>query len=130
MANARVSVMSKVKKAPAPFVKEKRDFIKKMVKAESLNWPREMKIMNSLWKKYPDPVFWITLSLGFQLNSLAWFIGDGQDELIRQWNFLQLDRKRKQSMIDEKTYADLPLFTEEKQEFKPRTMKDWIKQST
>ena len=122
--------MNKIKKAPSPFVKEKRNFIKKMVKPETLNWGREMKIMNSLWEKYPDPVFWITFTLGFQLNSLAWFIGDGRDELTRQWNYLQLDRKRKQSMIDEKTYEDKPILTQEKQEFKPRTMKDWIKKST
>lgn len=120
--------MSKIKKAPSPFFKEKRDFIKRMVKPESLNWPREMKIMNNLWKKYPDPVFWITFTLGFQLNSLAWFIGDGSAELIRQWNFLQLDKKRNESSIDKNVYVNLPIL-EEKKEFKPRTMKDWIKQS-
>lgn len=117
--------MSKIAK-PNTFFKEKREFINRIVKKENLNWAREMKIMNGLWKKYPDPVFWVTLSLGFQLNSLAWFIGDGRDELTRQWNYLQLDRKRKQSMMVEMTYSDTPLI-EEKQEFKPRTMKEWMR---
>ena len=81
--------------------------------------------MNGLWKKYPDEVFWITFELPFQLNSLAWFIAEGSEELNRQWNYYQLDKKRKQATIDKSSYSDLPLF-EEKKDFKPRTMKDWM----
>lgn len=112
------------KKSNSPF-RQKQKFIDRIVKKESLNWAREMKIMNGLWKKYPDEVFWITFELPFQLNSLAWFIAEGSEELNRQWNYYQLDRKRKQATIDKSSYSDLPLF-EEKGDFKPRTMKDWM----
>lgn len=106
------------------FFKQKRDFIKRIVNPETINWPREIKIMNSLWKKYPDEVFWIIFELTFKLKSLAWLIGDGKNELIRQWNFFQLDKKRKKDTIE---YTDLPLFKYE-EPTEPRTMKDWMSQ--
>lgn len=109
---------------PNTFFKEKRDFIKKWIKPENIIWPREMKIMNTLWKKYPEPFFWTQFALTFKLNSLAWLIGEGNAELTRQWNFFQLDKKRKKDTIQ---YTDLPLF-EYTESPKPRTMKDWMSQ--
>ena len=117
--------MSKIKKAPAPFFKEKKDFIKKFVKADSINWGREIKIINTLWNKYPEPSFWATFALTFQLNSLAWLMGEGQPELTRQWNYFKLDKQQQKPII---AYVETPVPTELKT-FKPRSMADWIKQS-
>lgn len=113
----------KPKRKPSP----KQSFISKFVKSETINWPREMKIANGLWKKYPDPLFWPQFILTFQLNSLAWLInGDGEQELIRQWNYYQLDKRRKSTMID-KTNYEIGSIRQESLDFKPKTMKDWMK---
>lgn len=50
-------------------------------------WGREVKLLNELIKKYPDEKFWRQLNLGFQLNSLAWFKADGQQELEIKWRY-------------------------------------------
>lgn len=55
--------------------------IEKFCKLESINWPREMKVLAGLLKKEPIE-FWKFLVLGFQLNSLAWFNSkDGKKEI-------------------------------------------------
>ena len=36
-------------------------------------WPREMKIAKELFEKYPDEEFWLKMTVGFKINSLAWF---------------------------------------------------------
>jgi hypothetical protein len=55
----------------------KREFILKFVKqSSSLVWPREMKIVNSLFKIFPNEQFWNSLELKFKLNSLCWFLSD------------------------------------------------------
>lgn len=55
----------------------KKDFVLKFVKKDaSLVWPREMKIVNSLFKIFPNEAFWNSLDLKFKLNSLCWFLSD------------------------------------------------------
>jgi hypothetical protein len=55
----------------------KKDFILKFVKQDaSLIWPREMKMVNSLFKIFPNDDFWNSLELKFKLNSLCWFLSD------------------------------------------------------
>jgi hypothetical protein len=55
----------------------KKDFIKKFVKdSSSLVWPREMKMVNLLFKIFPNDAFWNSLELKFKLNSLCWFLSD------------------------------------------------------
>ena len=55
----------------------KKNFIKKFVKeTSSIIWPREMKIVNSLIKIFPNEEFWNSLDLKFKLNSLCWFLSD------------------------------------------------------
>ena len=55
----------------------KKDFILKFVKKDSsLVWPREMKMVNSLFKIFPKEEFWNSLELKFKLNSLCWFLSD------------------------------------------------------
>jgi hypothetical protein len=55
----------------------KKEFIAKFVKKDaSLVWPREMKMVNSLFKIFPNDDFWNYLELKFKLNSLCWFLSD------------------------------------------------------
>jgi hypothetical protein len=55
----------------------KKDFVLKFVKKDaSLIWPREMKIVNSLFKIFPNEDFWNFIQLEFKLNSLCWFLSD------------------------------------------------------
>ena len=55
----------------------KKDFVLKFVKKDSsLLWPREMKIVNSLFKIFPSEDFWQFVQLDFKLNSLCWFLSD------------------------------------------------------
>jgi hypothetical protein len=72
---------SKSQKKSAPSVRftslNKKDFILKFVKQDaSLVWPREMKMVNSLFKIFPKEEFWASLELKFKLNSLCWFLSD------------------------------------------------------
>jgi hypothetical protein len=55
----------------------KKSFVSKFVKdTKSLVWPREMKIVNTLYKTFPNDSFWESLELKFKLNSLCWFLSD------------------------------------------------------
>lgn len=55
----------------------KREFVLKFVKKDaSLVWPREMKMVNSLFKIFPNDAFWCSLELKFKLNSLCWLLSD------------------------------------------------------
>lgn len=55
----------------------KREFVLKFVKKDAnLVWPREMKMVNSLFKIFPNDEFWRSLELKFKLNSLCWLLSD------------------------------------------------------
>jgi hypothetical protein len=79
--SAKRGKFSKSKKKPAKDVQStslnKRDFVLKFTKPDTnIVWPREMKIVNSLLKIFPNDLFWNSLTLRFQLNSLCWFLSD------------------------------------------------------
>jgi hypothetical protein len=49
----------------------KRSFIKKFVKDSSnIIWPKEMKMVKTLFQIFPNEDFWNNLNLNFKLNSL------------------------------------------------------------
>ena len=55
----------------------KKEFIKKFLKdSHNIIWPKEMKMVKSLFKIFPNENFWKTLQLNFKLNSLCWFLSD------------------------------------------------------
>ena len=55
----------------------KREFVLKFVKdSSSIIWPKEMKMVNMLFKIAPNDDFWRSLDLKFKLNSLCWFLSD------------------------------------------------------
>jgi len=55
----------------------KKSFVKKFLK-DSVNivWPKELKMVNILFKIFPNENFWDNLELNFKLNSLCWFLSD------------------------------------------------------
>lgn len=63
----------------------KKNFIKKFLKDTSnIIWPKEMKMVNSLFKIFPDHNFWNSLELNFKLNSLCWFLSDDGRKFLNQ----------------------------------------------
>jgi hypothetical protein len=55
----------------------KKTFITKYIKdTSSICWPKEMKIVKTLFSIFPDSAFWESLSINFKLNSLCWFLSD------------------------------------------------------
>lgn len=63
----------------------KKSFVKKFVKDNVyIIWPKELKIVNSLFKTFPNQEFWNSLELNFKLNSLCWFLSDDGRKLLNQ----------------------------------------------
>ncbi len=63
----------------------KKEFVKRFVKDSSnILWPREMKMVKSLLKIFPNEDFWNGLKLNFKLNSLCWFFSDAGRKLLNQ----------------------------------------------
>ena len=63
----------------------KKDFVKKFLKdTNSIVWPKEMKMVKSLFKIFPNEDFWRGLTLNFQLNSLCWFLSDDGRKFLNQ----------------------------------------------
>lgn len=63
----------------------KKSFIKKFIKENTnIIWPKELKIVNTLFKIFPNEKFWEGLELNFKLNSLCWFLSDNGRKLLNQ----------------------------------------------
>lgn len=63
----------------------KKSFIQKFIKdPKSIVWPKEMKMVNILFKIFPNKNFWDSLELSFKLNSLCWFLSDDGRKLLNQ----------------------------------------------
>jgi hypothetical protein len=71
----------------------KRNFIKKFIKDSSyIVWPKEMKMVKSLYKIFPNEEFWDGLELSFKLNSLCWFFSDdGRNFLNKEYKKFNLN---------------------------------------
>jgi hypothetical protein len=71
----------------------KKSFVKKFVK-ENINiiWPKELKMINLLFKIFPNEDFWNSLELNFKLNSLCWFLSDdGRKFLNKEYKKFNLN---------------------------------------
>lgn len=63
----------------------KRDFVKRFLKDNAkVVWPREMKVVKTLFTIFPDEIFWNSLDLKFKLNSLCWLLSDDGRKLLNQ----------------------------------------------
>lgn len=68
-----------------PFSSTKRNLIKKLLKPDQpINWPRELKVANTLIQKKPDVQFWENFDLPFKLNSLSFLLSDRGKEYLLQ----------------------------------------------
>ena len=72
---------------------DKKIFIKKFVKdSKNIIWPKEMKMVNLLFKIFPDQDFWNNLEIKFKLNSLCWLLSDdGRKFLNTEYKKFNLD---------------------------------------
>jgi hypothetical protein len=63
----------------------KKSFVKKFIKEKTnIIWPKELKIVNTLFKIFPNEQFWNNLDLNFKLNSLCWFLSDDGRKLLNK----------------------------------------------
>jgi hypothetical protein len=71
----------------------KKDFIRKFIKdSNNIIWPKEMKMVKSLFKIFPNEDFWSGLKLSFKLNSLCWFLSDdGRKFLNKEYKKFNLN---------------------------------------
>lgn len=71
----------------------KKEFVKKFLKdTNSIIWPKEMKMVKTLFKIFPDENFWNGLNLNFKLNSLCWFLSDdGRKFLNKEYKKFNLN---------------------------------------
>jgi hypothetical protein len=77
-----------------PYTKlNKKDFVKKFLKdSKNIIWPKEMKMVKSLFKIFPNEKFWEGLELTFKLNSLCWFFSDdGRKFLNKEYKKFKLE---------------------------------------
>ena len=104
---------SKSKKKPAKTARNtslnKRDFVLKFLKPDTnIVWPREMKIVNSLLKIFPNNDFWNSLTLRFQLNSLCWLLSDeGRALLNTEYKKFIFEPEKPQNFILENNNIEL-----------------------
>ena len=77
----------------------KREFVLKFVKeSAAIVWPKEMKMINTLFKIAPDDDFWRSLDLGFKLNSLCWFLSDdGRKFLNKEYKKFKFEPTKPES---------------------------------
>jgi hypothetical protein len=73
--------------------KNKKEFIKKFLKDNSnIVWPKEMRMVKTLFKIFPNEDFWDNLELAFKLNSLCWFLSDdGRKFLNKEYKKFNLN---------------------------------------
>jgi hypothetical protein len=72
-------------------------------------WAREMKLLRDILAggHYADAGFWMTLGLGFQLNSLAWFkTPEGAAELEKHWRLYQFTKVQEQQQREAREKAE------------------------
>ena len=71
----------------------KKTFIKNIIKEGSpIVWPKEMKMVKTLFKIFPNQDFWKSLKLNFKLNSLCWLLSDdGRKFLNTEYKKFNLD---------------------------------------
>lgn len=78
--------------------------VENLVKPESINWAREIKLSKEMYLFCPEQEFWeLHFSLPFMLNSLAWLKnGRGAQALREQYSMFKLLEKQKTYNLGEK----------------------------
>jgi hypothetical protein len=104
----------------------KRDFVKSLLKQDAnIIWPREMKIVKTLFTIFPDEVFWNSLNLGFKLNSLCWLLSDDGRKLLNTEY-----KKFKLSLPEQKNYKikenNIAFETKTEYDEKPLNLREFL----
>jgi len=88
-------------------------------------WPKEIKLAKELFSIFPDDAFWGSVTIGYKVNSLAWF--------KTKKGHLELETKYKEfHFVPVKTQEVLPIsdrkFGESTHNIRsPRTLRDFLK---
>ena len=80
---------------------EKKKILLSLLKedVQTIDWKIEMSVLNRLLKKYPDLDFWRTFSPGYRVNSLRWFMGEGEKSIRKYYGLFNLDFEPKEKKI-------------------------------
>lgn len=124
----------KKEKAPDTLRELKTKIIEKFIKDELLSgekakdtWSLNMRMCNTLLKKYPDENFWNSFVIPFKLNCLAFFLSEKGREYINAY----FNKGKVASMIEASKKPVEPLELEKQGEDaniqKPKTLKDFLK---
>ncbi len=102
----------------------KQKVINRLVKAEYINWPRDLKILKGLLEKYPDLEFWGCMTLGFQLNNLGWLLTpEGKIKLDDYYRVFKVQpEKHIEFKIEDKKFGEDYVFDK-----KPTTLLELFK---
>lgn len=108
--------------------KDKKEVIEKLLSKGSINWPKEMKIFSKLEKMYGESGFWLGVSPGFALPSLAWFLTPkGLDFLKVEWAKFNLSPEERKKYVEEEKVdfaPSQPIINNPKRRIK--TLKDFL----
>jgi len=104
----------------------KKEFVKNLLKQDAnIIWPREMKIVKTLFTIFPDEVFWNSLNLGFKLNSLCWLLSDDGRKLLNTEY-----KKFKLSLPEQKNYKikenNIAFETKTEYDEKPLNLREFL----
>jgi len=107
----------------------KRTFVKRLLKdSTNINWPKEMKIVKTLFSIFPNELFWNSLDLGFKLNSLCWLLSDdGRKLLNREYKKFNFLIPQKNLYLPDKDLEQDSISCRTDGPIKPKTLKDFLK---
>lgn len=113
---------------------DKKNIIKKLIKPETINlinWAKEMKVLNSLIKKFPDKTFWNSINPSFKLNSLCWLLSDkGRSFLNIEYKKYKLDQsvflKNNQYKLNDNNIDSFENSGNLVLDIKPQTLKNFL----
>ena len=97
--------------------------IKKFLKSHQ-NYPAEIMMAKRITAKYPEVDFWEKVELGFQLNSLAYFLtSDGEQVIRKKYAGFKFDVTQPVSynIHSQKIGEDVKI------DYRPKTLKDFLK---
>jgi hypothetical protein len=107
----------------------KKAFIKRLLRdSAKIIWGKEMHILNSLLKIFPNNLFWNSLDIDFKLNSLCWLMSDdGRKFLNSEYKKFIVDIPAQESfqLSDSPLPEDIKIYNNNV-ETKPKSLKEFM----
>jgi hypothetical protein len=103
---------------------KKRVIERLLSKAESINWPHQMKVMKELLLQYPDEDFWNKVNFNLDITSLEYFKSIGRDILNKKYiefHYIIDNSNKKEYILSNQKFGDKPNI-----EFKPKNLREFI----